>query len=185
MRPAAVHALLALLLLAGCSDPPSEASEDGASPTPQGSSSNSTTDDVGSAPAEAKAGFNGTFSLTVTYASPAQGLGTNFGQENCIQFEAVTMQNGTATLTWTAGPGSDQLELVIRAFQNANGEGRMVGSSPLVMPFQFPLGSSPIIFSVQSVPMGGAVTQLPVQLDLGFQHPVGESPAAEPRLCAF
>jgi hypothetical protein len=181
--------LLALLLfglaLSGCSskDSPDDAAGP-ASSTPSVPTPTNSTAGPGIAPPTPDTAFNGSFDLTVTYASAVAGGGTNFGQANCIEFEPVTMANGTATLTWTAGPGSDQLELVIRNFQNANNAKRLVGPSPLTIPFQFALGQSTIIFSVQSPPTG-AVTQVPVHLEIGFLHPADEAPSSSPRLCAF
>lgn len=178
--------LVVALLIAGCS------SNDGNNvDTPSGSDSSTTTPkpDLGQTNgslAPPLTLFNESYDFVVTYASPSKGLGTNFGQQNCVGISDANILNGTATLTWTPDASSAELELVATSFSGPSppGEQRLTGGSPLSISFAFNDTGDQVVVSVQS-PQTGAVQQLPVHLVVQFQHAPNESPAAVKRLCAF
>lgn len=184
IRPTLPLAVLAFLL-AGCaaeSTPPSASSTTTTAPPTFGDPTalfNTT------APPPADALYNETFDFFITYASAAEGLGTNAAQQNCAYYEPVTMANATATAVWVASlPGEEQLELVVANFQTTGSLLRVQGTSPLSLSFSFPLTDDPTVVSVQSTPTG-AVQQLPVSLTVTFRHPAVEQPDVFASTCAF
>lgn len=181
MRAALLAILLTALVVAGCSAKKTSSDAPSGVGT-QTSTGNTTLSSYKGTLVPTSARYNNSFDLTVTFASGAAGIGTNFGQPNCVQFAGVKGAQGNATATWSQS-GTPTLELVgIDA--NTGQRIRIEGASPLTLPFNYAHLNQGFAISVQS-PGQGAVAQVPVHLTLAFDHPYGDSDEEHTIVCAF
>ena len=176
--------LLLVLLLAGC------ATNDAPAGSSSSSASQSTTSTLGvtnttAPPAPAITSFSTTADFTVTYVSPAPSQGSNAGQLNCLNIGGVeAVLDGNATMTWTAGPSTASMELVVGVVGQAP-LARLQGASPLQIPFEIDdLTGKAFFVAAQSDPTGAAIAQQ-VTLVVSFRHPASASLEFAQATCAY